>query len=248
MKKTELQRGDFNPYYLIKDLKMAELNRDMMPVHSENFKHKLNEYGWLMPVVVSSTGDVIEGHHRINSAKLLKQKTIPAYIINWVDTKIQKQHLDCIISLNNGNRAWTMLDYLKSFSNYNEDYKKVYELYLSNSNNISVGNIIHLFFKPNNRNFKKGKAKINDLDFSLYLLNEISGLVQFYSKNKIVTYCIREFIALSFNKANKNKKAINYLIKEYEKMIKMNHPSATSIKEFKPTMELYLNNYNLINK
>ena len=248
MKKTELQRGDFNPYYLIKDLKMAELNRDMMPVHSENFKHKLNEYGWLMPVVVSSTGDVIEGHHRINSAKLLKQETIPAYIINWVDTKIQKQHLDCIISLNNGNRAWTMLDYLKSFSNYNEDYKKVYELYLSNSNNISVGNIIHLFFKPNNRNFKKGKAKINDIDFSLYLLNEISALVEFYSKNKIVTYCIRESIALSFNKANKNKKAINYLIKEYEKMIKMNHPSATSIKEFKPTMELYLNNYNLINK
>ena len=31
-------------------------------------------------------------------------------------------------------------------------------------------------------------------------------------------------------------------------MIKANHPASTSIKEFKPTMELYLNNYNLINK
>ena len=44
MKNTELQRGQFNPYYEINNLKMAELNRDMMPVHSHNFKTKLNEY------------------------------------------------------------------------------------------------------------------------------------------------------------------------------------------------------------
>jgi len=36
--------------------------------------------------------------------------------------------------------------------------------------------------------------------------------------------------------------------KEYEKMIKANHPAITSIKEFKPTMELYLNTYNLNHK
>ena len=110
MKNTELQRGQFNPYYEINNLKMAESNRDMMPIHSQNFKSKLNEYGWLMPIVISHNGDVIEGHHRIESAKLLKQKTIPAYVIDWVDTKIQKEHLDCIISLNNGNKAWKMLD------------------------------------------------------------------------------------------------------------------------------------------
>jgi hypothetical protein len=250
--KTELQRGQFNPYYEINKLKMAKVNRDMMPIHSENFKSKLNEYGWLMPVVISNTGDVIEGHHRIVSAKLLKQKTIPAYIINWVDTEIQKEHLDCIISLNNGNKAWTMLDYLKAFSDYNEDYKTVYEIYLANSNNITIGNVINLYFKPrspqNNEKFKRGKEKIQDIDFSNYLLNEISTLVQFYSKSKIVTYCVREFISLCFSKAKKNKKAIQYLIKEYEKMIKANHPAITSIKEFKPTMELYLNTYNLNHK
>ena len=252
MKNTELQRGQFNPYYQINKLKMAKVNRDMMPIHSENFKSKLNDYGWLMPVIISNTGDIIEGHHRVESAKLLKQKTIPAYIIDWVDTKIQKEHLDCIISLNNGNKPWTMLDYLKSFSKFNEDYKTVYETYLSNSNNISVGNIINLFFKPRNYNnnikFKKGIAKIEDLDYANYLLNEISNLVERHSKNKIVTYCIREFISLSYNKAKKDKKAIKYLINEYEKMIKINHPAASSIKEFKPTMEYNLNLYKSINK
>ena len=43
-----------------------------------------------MPVVVSSQGDVIEGHHRIQAAKLLKFETVPAYIVDWVDTETQQ--------------------------------------------------------------------------------------------------------------------------------------------------------------
>jgi hypothetical protein len=248
MKNTELQRGQFNAYYEIKNLKMADSNRDMMPIHSQNFKTKLNEYGWLMPIVISDKGDVIEGHHRIESAKLLKQKTIPAYVINWVDTKIQKEHLDCIISLNNGNKAWKMLDYLKAFSDINNDYLYVYDKYLLNQDNITVGNIINLYFKPCspqvNDKFKKGELKLKDKIFSDYLLNEICELVDEYSKSKVVTYCIREFISLCYGKAKKDKKAIQYLIKEYKKIIKINHPASSSIKMFKPIMINNLKYYN----
>ncbi len=169
MKTTEIKRGEFKPFFNIKDLKKAKVNRDLLLKHSENFKDKLNEFGWMMPIVVSKDGDIIEGHHRVESAKLLKQKTVPVYIVDWVDTKQQRDHLNAIINLNNGNKAWLTVDYLKAFANENDQYKIAYDYYRKNSNTISGGNIVHLFFTPNHIGFKKGECKIKDLKFSLYL-------------------------------------------------------------------------------
>lgn len=248
MRTKQLQSGTYNPSYPIKELKMAKVNRETKQTHAENFKSKLIDYGWLMPIVISSKGDVIEGHHRIESAKLLKQKTLPVYIVDWINTSDAQNHLNCIISLNNGNLNWSMFDYLKAFSKHNINYKLVYDIYLSNSNNITVGNIIHLFFSPNNKDFKKGKAIVEDKNFSEYLLNKISNLNQSYGKKKVVAYCIREFICVAFNKAKKDIKSIEFLFMKYENMIHINHPSTTSIADFRPTLEMYLNDYNLNKK
>ena len=109
MNTQEIKRGEYSAYYPISELKMATVNRDVVVKHAENFKSKLNDFGWMMPIVVSSKGDVIEGHHRIESAKLLKQKTIPAYIVQWVDTNIEKEHLDAIIGLNNSNTLFKLV-------------------------------------------------------------------------------------------------------------------------------------------
>ena len=186
MKTQEIKRGEFNAYYLISDLKVAEVNRDLFLKHAENFKTKLQDFGWMMPIVISKNGDVIEGHHRLKTAQLLKQLTVPVYIVDWIDTNDTNEHLDCIINLNNGNRAWIKLDYLKAFAKENSDYKIVYDAYLSNSNNISVGNVINCFFgKSVNDKFKKGLCKIEDLQFSLVLLNKFSDLISKYGSNKI---------------------------------------------------------------
>jgi hypothetical protein len=170
----EIKRGEYNAYYPISELKMATVNRDTVIKHAENFKSKLNDYGWMMPVVVSSKGDVIEGHHRIESAKLLEQKTIPAYIVEWVDTDNKSKHLNSIISLNNGNKAWNTLDYLKAYSTDSKDYNIVYDVYLKNRNNISVGNVVNLFFWNTRGSFKKGSAVVRDYKFSSYLTGEFS--------------------------------------------------------------------------
>ena len=247
-----LKKGKFKPNYPINKLKYAKVNRDMTVNHAENFKTKLIDYGWMMPIVASVTGDVLEGHHRIESAKLLKQKTVPAYIVDWVDTKQVKEHLDCIISLNNGNKAWSMFDYLKAFADENEDYKIVYDAYMSNSNNVSVGNVINIFFTrgthSNNSKFKKGTAKIEDLKFAYYLLHNISNLYEKYCRRRIQAYCVREFVKVAYAKAQKNKKAIDYLFKQYEKMAKRDHLAISSISEFKPILEVYLNDYKLLSK
>jgi hypothetical protein len=250
MKTIKLKTGLFNPSYSIDKLKMSSLNRDMHETHTNNFSSKLIEYGWMMPIVISKSGDVLEGHHRIESAKLLKQKTIPAYIVNWVNTKEAKEHLDCIISLNNGNKAWSMFDYLKAFAKHNKDYKIVYDAYTSNSNNVSVGNVINIFFNEsrNKRQFKKGTAFIKDLKFSKYLLYNISNLYEKYGYRRIQAYCVREFINVAFNKAKKDTKAVNFLLKQYEKMAKRDHLAISSITEFKPLLEVYLNDYKLLSK
>ena len=242
-----LKKGTFKPNYPINKLKYAASNRDMILNHAENFKTKLIDYGWMMPIVASITGDVLEGHHRIESAKLLKQKTVPAYIVDWVDTKQVKEHLDCIISLNNGNRAWSMFDYLKAFADHNQDYKIVYDAYMSNSNNVSVGNVINIFFRSKNKNFKKGTAIIEDLKFSKYLLYNLSDLYEKYGGKKITAYCVREFIQVAYKKAKKNKGAIDYLLKQYGIMAKTGHLAVSSIMDFRPLLEVYLNDYKKIN-
>lgn len=249
MKATELKRGEFKAYYAISDLKPAKVNRDLLSKHAENFKAKLKENDWLMPVVISSNGDVIEGHHRIESAKLLNQTTVPVYIVDWVDTNNQKEHLNCIIGLNNSNKSWTRLDYLKAFARKNEDYKKVYEAYLKNNSNMSVGNVINCYFSYTTREcyrFKKGVSKIINEDFAKYLVNKFSNLYKDFGKNKIAAYCVRELIYISYVKAKMDVKSMDYLFKKYEQMAKADHPSITSINKFRPIMELYLNEYNLL--
>lgn len=242
MNTQEIKRGEYNAYYPISKLKMAKVNRDTVTKHAENFKDKLNDYGWMMPIVVSSKGDVIEGHHRIKSAQLLNQKTIPAYIIEWVNTNIEKEHLKAIISLNNGNKAWSTADYLKAFAKDNKDYKIVYDAHLKNINNISIGNVVCSFFgKTKGKGFKIGTSKIIDLEFSLYLLEKISFLVKKHGKRKIQAYCVREMINIAFVAGKRNIKTMDFLFNKYDKMADENDGVLTSINEFKPTMELYLN-------
>jgi hypothetical protein len=238
----EIKRGEYNAYYPISELKMATVNRDTVIKHAENFKSKLNDYGWMMPIIASSNGDVIEGHHRIHSAKLLNQKTIPAYIVDWVNTNKEAEHLKAIISLNNGNKAWSTADYLKAFAKDNEDYKIVYNSHLKNVNNISVGNVVNCFFgKTKGAGFKRGRSKIIDLKFSLYLLEKISFLVEKHGKRKIQAYCVREMINIGFVAAKRNIETMDFLFNKYDKMANENNGVLTSINEFKPTMELFLN-------
>ena len=247
MKTTEIKRGEFNAYYPIENLKAADVNRDLFLKHSESFKNKLNTFGWMMPIVISKSGDVIEGHHRLQTALILKQKTIPVYIVDWVNTKNQSEHLDCIINLNNGNRAWTKLDYLKAFAGKNKDYKIVYNSYLSNVNNISIGNIINCYFYKNNQ-FNKGLSKIINIEFAEYLINNISNLVSKHTTKYIQAYCVRELINVAYSKTNMDKKDMDYLFKYYDNMATIKHLSLTSISDFKPHIEHILNDYKKINE
>jgi len=243
----EIKRGKYNPYYPLSELKMASINRDTVIKHAENFKLKLKNFGWMMPVVISSKGDVIEGHHRIQSAKFLNQSTIPAYIVDWIDTDKEKEHLDCIINLNNGNKAWTNVDYLKAFAKENEEYSIVYEAYLRHNKMLSVGNIINCFFGQFSASrFKKGSANIKNEELAYYLLEKLSNLVLKHTKSKIQAFSIRELIAIAYSKENVDYNVMDYIISEYDDMASINHPKLTSITEFKKHIQSKITMYNNI--
>ena len=249
MNNREIKRGEFNQYYPISELKLASVNRDIFQKHAENFKNKLNDFGWMLPIVITNKGNVIEGHHRIESARLLKQKTIPAYIVNWVDADNDSEHLNYIININNGNKAWNTLDYLKTFSKHNEHYKLAFEAFEKNSNNITVGNLVHIYFGYANRNkFKNGDCIVKNLEFAEYLLSKITTLIKQHGKKKIAAYCVREFINLAYKKTKMDKMAMNYLFDIYDDMASNNHLSLTSISDFRTYMERQYNTFKRLSR
>jgi disulfide oxidoreductase YuzD len=249
MNNREIKRGEFNQYYPISELKLASVNRDIFQQHAENFKNKLNDFGWMLPIVITNKGNVIEGHHRIESARLLKQKTIPAYIVDWVDATNDREHLNYIININNGNKAWNTLDYLKTFAKHKEDYKIAFNAFEKNSNNITVGNLAHIYFGyavP--KVFKNGDCIIKDLDFAEYLLSKITSLVKRHGKKKIAAYCVREFTKLAYRKTNMDRNAMEYLFDIYDDMATNNHLSLTSISDFKTHMERQYNTFKRLSR
>ena len=240
MNTQEIKRGEYNAYYPISEVKLAEVNRDTVEKHVKDFSEKILNYGWMTPPTISSTGDVIEGHHRIQAAMLIGQKTIPAYIIDWIDTSNRIKLLEAIINLNNGNRAWFKIDYLKAFSESNKDYNTVYKAHLKNSNNISIGNIINCYFRKKST-FNKGKSKIQNRKFAEYLILNFSRLVSLYSTKKIQAYCVRELINVAYNKAQMDVNKMDYIFKYYEGMAITKHEHLTSISEFKVHIENVFN-------
>jgi len=240
---TELKRGKYDAYYPISKLKENNVNRDCVKSHSKKFQKKLTTNNWMMPIVISEKGDILEGHHRLDGAKGLGQTTVPVYIVDWIDTDVKKQHLKSIISLNNGNRAWKPLDYLKSYRGENKDYKFVLNAYNENLKNISLGNIIITFFggRATTKSYKDGEYQIENKESAKYVLRRIVGISSKFGKSKVIAYCVRDMIELSYGKSHAEQE---YLFDKYDELLTTESPLATSVTDLKPTMISYINKFN----
>lgn len=251
IKTRTLETGTYNSKYKICNLKLAKVNRQISLNHVENFQKKLSQNGWMLPIICSSAGDVLEGHHKILAAIKLKQKTVPAYIVNWVDTKKPIEHLNSIVSLNSGNLNWKIEDYLEKFAMFNDDYKYVYDVFQLNKNLITINNCVKLYFKISNyesrMNFREGKLNIFDKSFSNWMLDQITQLTEQFSSSIIRAYQIRSLIGFA-NKLKKDKKAISYMLSQIKKMAEVNHIALSSSLGFQKIMNIYLNDYKRIKK
>ena len=78
------------------------------------------------------------------------------------------------MNLNASNRSWNALDYLKTTSTNQPDYKTVYDKYIASDNILTVGNVLNIYFNSGaSQTFKDGKSRIKDKDFADYLYDKL---------------------------------------------------------------------------
>jgi len=235
MKTTEIKRGQFNAYYPVSDLKHSLVNRDIVQNHSDIFKKKLQQYGWLSPIIIDTKGNIIEGHHRALATQNLGLETIPVYIIDWVNTSDLNEYQKYIISLNSSNRKWSSLDYLKSFSRNVNTYEYVYKKYEKTKDIFSVGNLLNIYFGyGSTQQFRDGKSIIKNKEFSEYLFENFYRLKRDYGSVKFQAFTINRVCSFVHPKLKGNKKEMNFIFKQLESLAKNDSPTLSSVEMIRP--------------
>ena len=236
--KNQFKIGEFNSNYPIAKLKESLVNRDIVENHTKTFTNKIKEFGWLSPVIIDKSGNIIEGHHRAISASKLNLNTIPVYIVDWVNTKDLDEYQKYIISLNNSNRKWSALDYLKSYARNKKDYNFVFDKYNKSKNVFSVGNVLNIYFNcGTSQDFKDGKSKIKNIDYSEYLFNNFLRLKSIYGGVKFQAFTINRACQFAHQKSISDKKIMDYIFKQMESLAKNNSPLLSSVEMIRPWLK-----------
>ena len=217
---NDLKVGTYVPNYNVKDLHLdSTVNRETSISNIEEKKNKLEENNWLMPIVITTTGKVLEGQNRLLASVSLSLKTIPVYIVDWINDEDVDEVRDVIISLNNGNKAWTQWDYIKSYKANNKNYREAYNYCMKYDGVLSNGNVVNALFGIGamNERFKKGDSVVRDTQKYVYLLETCSSLVTTYGKNQFPSQTLRTFILWA---NNKDYDIINYIVNEMKVSVK----------------------------
>ena len=242
-----IKKGTFEANYPISKLKQSLVNRDIVENHSNNFSKKLNEYGWLSPVIIDDKGNIIEGHHRVLASEKLNLNSVPVYIVDWVNTKDLDEYQKYIISLNNSNRAWSALDYLKSFSRNKESYLYVYNQLIASKAVFSVGNVLNIYFNSgSNQTFKDGRSSIKNQEFSEYLYDNFLRLKSLFGGKKFQAFTINRVCHFAHQKIKGNKKEMEFIFAQLEELAKSDSATLSSVEMIRPwlnrQLKIYRNN------
>lgn len=208
-----LKVGKFIPNQKIENLHLdSDVNRETSVTNIEEKKNKLEENNWLMPIVVTSSGKVLEGQNRLLASKALGLSTIPVYVADWVDDEDVDEVRDVIISLNNGNKAWSQWDYIRSFKSSKDAYAKAYTNCIKYEKTLTNGNVVNAMFGIGSANsrFKEGKSTLVNKDKYEYLLETASSLVVKFGKTHFPSQTLRTLILWAI--PQKDYGVINYVV------------------------------------
>ena len=237
MTTTNIKKGTFQGNYPVTALKFSTVNRDIVKNHSKNFIKKISSYGWIVPIVIDDKGNIIEGHHRVQAAIDMGLKSVPAYIIDWVDTSNLKEYQEYIMNLNASNRSWYAIDYLKTTSINQPDYKYVYNKYIESKDILSVGNVLNIYFNSGcNQRFKDGKSRIKDIEFANYLFDRFFNLKATYGKVKFQAFTINRTTKFMYSQC-KTRSEVEYIFSQLEYLAKTNNATLSSVEMINPFLK-----------
>tara|TARA_X000001382_G_scaffold12985_3_gene8495 strand:+ start:1244 stop:2008 length:765 start_codon:yes stop_codon:yes gene_type:complete len=244
MNKTDLKVGTFNLNYPINKIKFSNVNRDIVEKHSDSFKNKITEFGWLVPIIIDDKGNLLEGHHRVLQATKMGIETLPAYIIDWVDTTNFDEYQKYVMTINNNNRKWGAYDYLKSYSQTRKDYAYVYKKYLDTKDVFSVGNVLNIYFNNGcNEMFKTGNSIIRNRVFSEYLFKRFYDLKKEYGGVKIQAFTINRVCGIAHSNCKGNTKEMNFIFNQLETWAEQDNPILSSVEWIKPEVKKQISFY-----
>lgn len=223
-------------------LKGSALNREVDSKHVDRMANKIMEEGFTQPITIAPSGHVIEGAHRAMASKQLNLDKVPCYIIDWVNVEEDETYLESIIKMNNSNKSWQNEDYLKSYSNINEDYAYVLDKF--NTSNLSVGLVVNCYFKNANKDFKSGKAHIEDKTLSDELVVMLNGLRETHGKDVMQSYALRDVVSSFNSNTYKSSELIEYIRFELNSMGNGRDLRLNNIKEFKGHFKSLLKRFN----
>lgn len=245
--KKRVKVGKFIANYPLKDLSQSLVNRDIVSKHSEQFGKKIEEFGFLVPIIADHKGNIIEGHHRALSAESIGMESVPVYIVDWVNTKDLDEYQKYIISLNNNNRKWTPEDYLKSFSRNKKHYKLVYDRYIKNKDKLSLGTFLNTYFNHGTSpSFRRGDSKIIDLDFSDKIIKNLIKLRRDHGNKRIQSYSTREiakFLNINVRTSKNRDLELSLIFQSINNLAIEESPILTSIEFLNAFLRDQLNNY-----
>lgn len=241
---TEIKVGKFDLNYPTKQLKHSTVNRDFVQNHSDSFKSKVEEFGWLVPIIIDQYGNIIEGHHRVEMAIKIGMNTLPVYIVDWIDTNNLDEYQQYIISLNNSNRAWTALDYLKTYARNRKDYSYVNKKFSETNDIFTVGNLLNIFFNSGcSTVFKKGNATIKNRAFSEYLFSKFYNMRKDYGNVKIQAFTVNRVCAFAHQKIKGNLGEMKYIFNQLEILAEDGSPILSSVEHITPWCNKQLTEY-----
>ena len=100
---------------------ILEQNRVVNDKHVNELVVSIQNNGQLTPIIVNEKFEIIDGQHRFDACKILKQSVM--YLISY------KTSINEVILMNNTQKSWKLHDYLRCFSdkkwNNHETYQKV---------------------------------------------------------------------------------------------------------------------------
>ena len=234
MTNTNIKVGTFQGSYPVSALKFSTVNRDLVNSHASNFIKKISAYGWIVPIVIDKYGNIIEGHHRVKAAIEMGLKSVPAYIIDWVDTSNLNEYQEYIMNLNASNRSWYAIDYLKTTAINQPDYKYVYDKLIESKDILTVGNVLNIYFNSGaTQRFKDGKSRIKDEAFGDYLFNEFLNLRAFWGKIKIQSFTINRTVSFMYSQC-KTQSEVKYIFEQIEMLAESNSKTLSSVQYLKP--------------
>ena len=237
MTNTNIKVGTFQGSYPVSALKFSTVNRDIVKNHASNFIKKISAYGWIVPIVIDKYGNIIEGHHRVQAAINMGLKSVPAYIIDWVDTSNLKEYQEYIMNLNASNRSWYAIDYLKTTAINQPDYKYVYEKHEESKQVLSVGNVLNIYFNSGcNQRFKDGKSRIKDKEFANYLFDRFFSLKAHYGKERIQAFTINRTVSFMYSQC-KSRNEVDYIFGQLEALAEDKSPKLSSVELFRPFLK-----------